>query len=190
MKKVIFSIFLIILLICPYGCAASMQDIQQKLGEALAEVDRLQREKAAWQTEKIELNKKIEELNNKLSTYVLKNPTYAEAVAFIKEDNSDKEIPKDFALASMLAAENARKKGLNPHYVVARTVGNAQWGNMGYHFFGFNTVDRGWIYFCATDVCADQETRIEIGKKLSVTNPSWGYLGIDDTVISIHYLPF
>lgn len=130
------------------------------------------------------MNKQIEELKGK----ALKDPTYAEAVAFIKADKINELVPYNHSLAIALVAENARRQGINCYWVVAKVPGN-EYGPIGYNFVGFNTTDKGWGYFCATNICADTEAKIEIGKKLSQSNPSWPKPDYDDTVLSIHHVP-
>jgi outer membrane murein-binding lipoprotein Lpp len=173
------------------GCGVP-SEVQQELTQLQTENSQLKTEKAQWQTEKSALEKRVDDLNKQLEELTgkaLKDPTYAEAVALIKEDKTNEEVPKDHSMATVLVAENARKQGINCYKVIAQTPGNLQYGPIGFNFVGFNTTDRGWVYFCTTNICADNEAKIEIGKKLSESNPSWGDPGFDDTVISIHHVP-
>jgi|GEM_PF-3044391 len=172
------------------GCGVP-SEVQQQLTQLQTENSQLQTEKAQWQTEKAELEKKIGDLNKQveeLAGRALKDPTYTEAVTFIKADKTNEAVPYDHSLATVLVAENARKQGINCYKVIARMPGG-QNGPIGYNFVGFNTTDRGWVYFCTASTCADNEVKIEIGKRISQSNPSWGNLGFDDTVISIHHVP-
>lgn len=172
------------------GCSVP-QEVQQELSQLQAENSQLNTEKTQWQAEKAELEKKVADLEGQvaeLTEKALKDPTYEEAVAFIKEDKTNEDFKRDHSLAAMLVTENARKQGINSYWVVAQTP--AQLGGIGFHFVGFNTTDRGWVYFCTTSICADSESKIEVGKRLHKSNPSWNDPGFDDTVLSIHHLPF
>jgi len=110
-------------------------------------------------------------------------------MAFIKEDKTDAEVRGDYLLAATLIIENAYKRGIKCYLVEARTKEGIFPGGTGYCFVGFNTTDRGWVYFCTSYVCADREFKLEIGKKLFQLNPGYGTPQYDDTIVSIHRLP-
>jgi outer membrane murein-binding lipoprotein Lpp len=172
------------------GCGVP-SEVQQQLTQLQTENSQLKTEKAQWQTEKATLEKNVADLNKQveeLTGKALKDPSYAEAVAFMKADKTNELGSSDHSLTTVLVAENARKQSINCYNVVVQVPGG-QYGPVGFHFVGFNTTDRGWVYFCTTGICADAESKIEIGKKLSQSNPSWGNMDLDDTVISIHYVP-
>ena len=162
------------------------KEVQQELSQLRTENSQLKTGKTQWQAEKAELEKEVADLSNQVSELtkkVLKDPTYEEAASFIKEDKTNEEVPQDHATAAMLVAENAGKTGINCYWVIARTSLG------GFNFVGFNTTDRGWIYFCNSGTCGNQEVKLEVGKKLYQLNPQWGTAGFDDTIISIHHLP-
>lgn len=164
------------------GCGVP-EEVQQELSQ-------LRSENSQLRTKKTQLEKKVADLESQLAKPIeeaLKDPTYEEAVAFMQEDRTDEEVKQDHSLAAMLVAENARKLGLNCYKVIARTPG--MFGGTGFNFVGFNTGDRGWVYFCTTSICADAQAKIEVGKKLHKSNPTWGHPGFDDTVMTIHHLP-
>jgi hypothetical protein len=119
----------------------------------------------------------------------LRNPKYNEAVAFIKSDNTSNKVSRDHALAAMLVVENAAKQGIKGYWIIVRVPGYSPTSGLGFNFVGFNTVDRGWVYFCTTSICAQDEIKIEIGRKLYQSNPSWPNPGFDDTATSIHSFP-
>lgn len=174
------------------GCGVP-SEVQQELTQLQTENSQLKTEKTQWQAEKATLEKKVADLNKQLEELAgkaLKDPSYAEAVAFMKADKTNELVTNDHSLATVLVAENARKQGINCYKVIAQTPGG-QLGPVGMNFVGFNTTDRGWVYFCTTAICADNEAKIEIGKKITKSNPSWGWSdpGFDDTVLSIHHLP-
>jgi hypothetical protein len=172
------------------GCGIP-SEVQQQLTQLQTENSQLKTEKTQWQAEKATLEKKVADLNKQveeLTEKALKDPTYAEAVAFMKSDKTNELVPNDHSLATVLVAENARKQGINCYKVIAQTPGG-QYGSVGFNFVGFNTIDRGWVYFCTTSICADSEAKIEVGKKLRASNPSWPDPGFDDTVTSIHHVP-
>lgn len=175
------------------GCGVP-SEVQQQLTQLQTENSQLKTEKAQWQAEKAELEKKVADLNAqvaRLTQKALKDPTYAEAAAFIKEDKTNSEVTRDHGLATILVVENARKQGINCSWVVARLKGGGDFGpsGVGYNFVGFNTTDRGWIYFCNSGVCADREVKLEVGKRWSDINPGFGAPFVDDTIISIHHVP-
>jgi len=190
-RKTAFALVAILMAgIFVVGCGVPAE-VQQQLTQLQTENNQLKTEIARCQTEKGEFEKRVADLNKQveqLAGKALKDPTYAEAVAFIKADKTNEVVPWDHSLAAVLVAENARKQGINCHKVIAKVPGG-QYGPSGYNFVGFNTTDRGWVYFCTTAICADSEVKIEVGKKLHVSNPSWQDPGHDDTVISIHHVP-
>jgi hypothetical protein len=111
----------------------------------------------------------------------LHDPTYEEAVAFLKEDGTDKETPSDYALAAIITAENAAKQGIRCYWVVAQLQ-----AGYGYNFIGFNTTDKGWIYFAAT---VDFEVKLVENEDYFIIN-DFQNPGIEDTtIVSLHYLP-
>jgi outer membrane murein-binding lipoprotein Lpp len=182
--RIVFSTLVIVFIagLLLVGCGAPAE-LQGQLAQLQTENSQLKASNDQLQTEKDQLVEKVTELTED----TLKDPTYANAVAFIKGDNTDKEITRDHALAVITVIENAQKQGIRSYWVVAQTPG--VYGGVGFNFIGFNTTDRGWVYFCTTNICADTEVKIEIGKKLHISNPTWSDPGFDDTVISIHHLP-
>jgi len=165
-------------------------EVQRQLTQLQTENSQLKAEKAQWQSEKAAIEKEIDDVSKQvaeLSKKTLRDPTYAEAVAFIKEDRTDSEVTQDngFGFAAMLVTENARKQGINCSFVDVRLEAGQD-----YIFVGFNTTDRGWIYFCNSGVCADREIKLEVGKKWSDLNPGlFSTPAYDDTIISIHHVP-
>lgn len=175
------------------GCGVP-SEVQQQLTQLQTENSRLKTEESQWQTEKAALEKKVADLNAQeagLTQKALKDPTYAEAAAFMKEDKTNSEVTQDHDLATILVAENARKQGINCSWVIARLKAGGDFGpgGVGYNFVGFNTTDKGWIYFCNSYACADREIKLEVGKKWSDLNPGFGTPYTDDTIISIHHVP-
>jgi cell division protein FtsB len=165
-------------------------EVQQQLTSLKNEVDQLNSEKTKLNADNKDLENKIAELEKELSSIErpLKDPSYSEARAFVLQDTSDKDFPNSYQLAVIQLIENARQKGIRAYYIIVTVKGTETWGLIGMNFIGFNTTDRGWIYFCTSGTCPDQEIKIEIGKKLSDIN-SWSGLQYDDTALSIHHIP-
>lgn len=118
----------------------------------------------------------------------LRDPTYAEAVDFMKADNTNIQIPFDHPLAAIVVVENAAKQGIKGYWVVAE-VPPGSWGPSGYNFVGFNTTDRGWTYFCNSGSCGDEEVKLEERKNLYQLNPQWGSAPSPDSILKIHRDP-
>jgi hypothetical protein len=117
----------------------------------------------------------------------VKDPTYAEVLVFIAEDKTEQVVPADHCLASIIVIENAAKKGIRAYWVVAGLA-----AGVGYNFVGFNTTDKGWVYFMASypPTYADKEVVLSVGSKFSKLNPAFGSISYyNDTIVSIHYLP-
>ena len=164
---------------------AQIAQLQAENNQLKTEKTQLETEKANLAEEKATLEIQVADLEAQLAKILkLEDPTYAEAVAFIKEDKTNEEVPMDHILATILVAENAAKRGIKGYWVIARLA-----AGFGYNFIGFNTTDRGWTYFCNSMTCGDQEVKLEVGKKAHQLNPQWGTPGFDDTIVSIHYLP-
>ena len=163
---------------------SQIADLNNKVDGKDTEISNLNDSLTASNSQISDLNNQIEILEAQISELEsqipqLRDPTYEEAVAFINEDKTNEEVTYDYALAAMLVAENAAKQGIKAYWVIARL------GTMGYNFVGFNTTDKGWIYFAAN---VDYEVVLIEGEKYTVINdmPSATF---DDTIISIHYLP-
>jgi len=175
------------------GCGVPQAELEERdsqIAQLQAENNQLKNEKTQLATEKNALSEEKAALEVQAANLEaqlamipkLEDPTYAEAVAFINEDNTHQAVPMDHPLATILVAENAAKQGLKCYWVIARTGGG------GFNFAAFNTTDRGWVYFCNSGTCGDEEVKIEEGEKLFHLN-QWGTAGFDDTIVSIHYLP-
>lgn len=185
----VFAIVLSLAIIAVAGCGVPA-DVQQQLTSLQNQVNQLNTEKIKLTADKTDLEKKIADFEQQLAstTSALKDPSSSEAAAFMKQDSTDKDYPNNHPIAVAQIIDNARQKGIRAYYIIAKTKGSETYGQIAMNFIGFNTPDRGWVYFCTSGTCPDQESKIEIGKKLSTSN-SWGAQGFDDTVISIYHMP-
>jgi hypothetical protein len=121
--------------------------------------------------------------------YTLRDPTYREAVAFLKEDKtSDNEYDdSDYGIYvcshfSRDVCNNAEAEGLRcaiVHLVFPGTVGHA--------IVAFDTIDEGLVYF---EAITDERVNPEVGKryyKCIEARPGYYYLPpeYDDTIMDI-----
>lgn len=121
-------------------------------------------------------------------TYILRDPTYAEAVAFLQQDKTDQ---NSFIAESYVCSHFARDVVNNAHLVGLRTA----FVEIRYPFFGhsliaFNTTDRGLVYFEPQN---DQPVKPVIGTSyypysqsgLPIYAAYSDSLSYDDTVVDI-----
>jgi hypothetical protein len=117
--------------------------------------------------------------------YTLRDPTCAEAVAFIHEDRTDENTyVEDTYVCSHFSRDvcnNAEEKGLRCAYVEIRYPGG------GHAIVAFNTTDQGLIYF---DTITDERAKPVIGKRYyRCVEPKPGYYyeepSFDDTIMDI-----
>lgn len=114
--------------------------------------------------------------------YCLKDPTYAEAVAFLSSDRTDRNrYDDDYYVCSHFCRDvcnNAEAEGLRCAFVELRYSGS------GHSIVAFDTIDRGLVYF---EPQFDDEVRVEIGQRYSQLNdyvvPSWDDMIRDIVVI-------
>ncbi len=167
---------------------SQITDLNSQVKTKDTEISDLNKNLTASNSRITELNTRIETLETQateLESQIpqLKEPTYEEALAFIVKDNTNKEVPNEHVLACMLVVENAAKQGIRAYWVIALL------GTSSYNFVGFNTADKGWIYFCNSWSCGDEEVFLEVSEKLYDLNPQWGTPTFDDTIDSLHYIP-
>jgi hypothetical protein len=120
--------------------------------------------------------------------YTLRDPTYAEAVAFIREDktNENEYIEGSYGVYvcshfSRDVCNNAEGEGLRCAYVAL------VYPEMGHAIVAFNTVDQGLVYF---DAITDERARPVIGERYyKCIEPRPGYYYVspsfDDTIMDI-----
>ena len=120
--------------------------------------------------------------------YTLKNPTYKEAIAFLKQDKTDKnryvEGTYGVYVCSHFARDvcnNAEEAGLRCAFVELRYIEG------GHAIIAFDTVDKGLVYFEPT---TDEVTKPIIGKRYYeciVPKPGYYYEkpATDDTIMDI-----
>jgi len=104
--------------------------------------------------------------------FCLKDPTYAEAVAFIHSDHTDRHYyDEDNYVCSHFSRDvcnNAEAAGWHCAYVELR------YSDSGHSIIAFDTIDRGLVYF---EPQFDDEVRVEIGRGYSQLNdyviPYW-----------------
>lgn len=111
--------------------------------------------------------------------YSLRNPTYAETVAFLSSDRTDRNrYDDDTYVCSHFARDvcnNAEAEGLRCAFVELR------YSYSGHSIVAFDTIDRGLVYF---EPQFDDEVRVEIGRSYAQLNyyvtPSY-----DDWILDI-----
>ena len=117
--------------------------------------------------------------------YTLKDQTYEQAVAFIREDRTDKnEYVEDTYVCSHFARDvcnNAEEEGFRCAFVELR------YSDGGHAIIVFNTIDEGLVYF---DAITDERVKPVIGKPYYLCiEPRPGYYYVkpsfDDTILHI-----
>ncbi len=104
--------------------------------------------------------------------YYLRDPTYAEAVAFLHSDRTDRNTYDDDSYIcshfSRDVCNNAEAEGLRCAYVELR------YSDAGHSIIAFDTIDRGLVYF---EPQFDDEVRVELGRSYAQLNdyiiPFW-----------------
>jgi hypothetical protein len=120
--------------------------------------------------------------------YTLRDPTYAQAVAFIKEDKTDENEYIEDAYGVYVCTHfardvcnNAEQKGIRCAFVEVR------YPDGGHAIVAFDTIDEGLVYF---DAVTDDRTSPIIGKRYyQCIEPKPGYYyeppSFDDTIMDI-----
>jgi hypothetical protein len=120
--------------------------------------------------------------------YTLRDPTYAEVVAFLKKDKTDEnEYIEDtygvYVCSHFVrdVGNNAEEEGLRSAYVGLR------FPELGHAIIAFDTIDRGLVYF---DAITDERVNPVIGKRYyQCIEPELGYYyeepSYDDTIMDI-----
>jgi outer membrane murein-binding lipoprotein Lpp len=174
------------------SCGVPKSELEERdtqIAQLQAEKNQLETEKTQLETEKADLEEEKATLETQVADLTaqlakcpqLEDPTYEEAVAFLREDKTDKEIPSDYAFAAMITAENAAKQGIRCYWVIAQLQ-----AGYGYNFIGFNTTDKGWVYFLSTAEL--YEIKLVVDEHYySINNLQTP--GFNDTIVSLHYLP-
>ncbi|TES84451.1 MAG: hypothetical protein E3J92_01280 [Dehalococcoidia bacterium] len=104
--------------------------------------------------------------------YCLADPTYAEAVDFLRRDRTDWNRYKDDSYVcshfSRDVCNNAEAEGWRCAFVELR------YSDLGHSIIAFDTIDRGLVYF---EPQFDDEVRVELGRRYSQLNdyviPYW-----------------
>jgi hypothetical protein len=111
--------------------------------------------------------------------YCLRDPSYAEAMAFLNSDRTDRNhYDEDSYVCSHFSRDvcnNAEAEGLRCAFVELRYSGS------GHSIIAFDTIDRGLVYF---EPQFDDEVSLEIGRSYSQLN---GYMipSFDDVIQDI-----
>jgi hypothetical protein len=111
--------------------------------------------------------------------YCLRDPSYAEAVAFLNHDRTDRNhYDEDSYVCSHFSRDvcnNAEAEGLRCAFVELR------YSDSGHSIIAFDTIDRGLVYF---EPQFDDEVSLEIGRRYSQLN---GYVipSFDDVIRDI-----
>jgi len=97
--------------------------------------------------------------------FCLKDPTYAEAVAFMSSDRTDRNRYDDDSYVcshfSRDVCNNAEAEGWRCAFVELR------YSDSGHSIVAFDTIDRGLVYF---EPQFDDEVRVELGRSYSQLN--------------------
>lgn len=97
--------------------------------------------------------------------YCLKDPTYAEAVAFLRDDRTDRNTyDEDSYVCSHFSRDvcnNAEVEGWRCAFVKLRYL------DSGHSIVAFETIDRGLVYF---EPQFDDEVRVELGRSYAQLN--------------------
>jgi len=117
-------------------------------------------------------------------SYTLKDPTYAEAVAFLAKDRTDEnEYNEDSYVCSHFSGDvcnNAEAEGLRCAIVVLRHPSGGSGGN--HVIIAFNTIDKGMVYF---EPQFDDRVQITLGKSYSEINSYQKSFLYDDTISEV-----
>ncbi len=150
--------------------AAQIQSQNTTIKEKTAQIE-------ALETKIVELEVELEsERAEVLGDWSYDDPSYAELVAFYVEDNTE-QLESNHPAAAQMFLRNAKVKGIRGYSVTILIEEDEIW-----YFTGFETTDRGWVYFLPA---MDQEVKLEVGKKYHELN---GFLpfGVDDTIVEIY----
>jgi hypothetical protein len=116
--------------------------------------------------------------------YTLKDPTYSEAVAFLREDTTDSnEYNENTYNCSHFCRDvvnNAEQQRLRAAIVLIqfpRSISSA-----GHSVIAFNTIDRGIVYF---EPQFDDEIELIIGESFTMLNNYRQLPSVDDTIAEI-----
>jgi hypothetical protein len=111
--------------------------------------------------------------------YCLKDPTYAEAVAFLRDDLTDRNAyDEDSYVCSHFSRDvcnNAEAAGWRCAFVELR------FSDSGHSLVAFDTIDRGLVYF---EPQFDDEVRLEVGRSYAGLN-DYGTPYYDDVIRDI-----
>lgn len=117
--------------------------------------------------------------------YTIEDPTYKQAVTFIREDRTDKnEYVEDTYVCSHFARDvcnNAEEEGFRCAFIEIR------YSDGGHAIIAFDTIDEGLVYF---DAITDERVRPVVGKRYyRCIEPRPGYYyeppSFDDTIRDI-----
>jgi hypothetical protein len=109
----------------------------------------------------------------------LRNPSYAEATAFLRDDRTDRNpYVDDSYVCSHFARDvcnNAEAEGLRCAFVELR------YRDSGHSIIAFDTTDKGLVYF---EPQYDDEVRVEIGRSYSLMN-DYVAEGFNDVILDV-----
>ena len=117
--------------------------------------------------------------------YTIKDPTYKQAIKFLKEDETDKnKFVEDIYVCSHFTRDvcnNAENEGLRCAFVEIR------YSDGGHSIIAFNTTDEGLVYF---EPQSDEIVKPVVGKRYyKCVEPKPGYRyekpSFDDTIVDI-----
>lgn len=163
---------------------AEVKRLNSQVTQLRSEKDQLLAEKDDLIREKAELEKKVAQLE--ASVKLLKDPTYEEALAFIRKDTTNETLGGNWHKSVSTVLSNAQKAGLRS-YLGAAILKGKKGVNTIYAFVSFKTLDRGWVYFRAD---TDAEVKLELGKKYFEINSLFkSDPEFDDTIEAIYHYP-
>jgi len=116
--------------------------------------------------------------------YTLKDPTYSEAVAFLREDNTDNnQYNGNTYNCSHFCRDvvnNAEQQGLRAAIVLIQFSSSTS--SAGHSVIAFNTIDGGIVYF---EPQFDDEIELTIGESYAALNNYQQSPSVDDTIAEV-----
>jgi len=192
MKRKIISLILTLaigLAVLP-GCTSSIAKELEECKDSKIQLENTLEEKDIRYQEELKKSEEKSQRIEELEAVILRDPSYDELMKFIIEDKTDEEeyfsysYPDEYSyiLYAQAFLENAKQQGIRG-YLVAIRIANSQF----WFFTGFETIDRGWIYFLPT---IDQIANLEIGKRYCEINSFYECSSIDDRIEQIMVFEF
>jgi phage regulator Rha-like protein len=185
-RTIVFSVFVIIVIgsisISVYylldnqhsEIKQDIQSLENEIEETLANIGNSNSRLNNLESELLQYQNYLEENNTELNMlktgneFLLHNPTYDEAIAFLDVYNNEN---------ASLVIKNAKKQGIRCAYVIVRLSDGI------YSLIGFDTIDEGMIYF---EPITNYRVFPEIGEYYAECVQGRPYYSmLDDTIIEL-----